>query len=194
MKKKAVFLDRDGTINEDSGYIGNPNLIKLLPGVAEGIKILKDELNFLIVVISNQSGVARGYFTVKDVLEVNKRLNEILISEDTKIDHFYFCPHHPDFNSEEECNCRKPSPKMVLDAAKKLNINLDNSYFVGDKFSDILCGKNAGVKTILLKNSINEKKINQLKNSQNSPNFISSNFLDAVIFIKKNSGGDNFEI
>lgn len=194
MKKRAVFLDRDGTINYDSGYIGNPNLVKLLPGVSEGIKFLKNKLDFLIVVISNQSGVARGYFTNADVEKVNKKVNELLKEENTEIDYFYYCPHHPDFNTKEECNCRKPSPQMVLDAAKELDIDLNHSYFVGDKFSDILCGKNAGVKTILLKNSSNEKKINQLKNSQNSPNFITSNFLDAVNFIKKNSSGDNLEI
>ena len=191
--KKAIFLDRDGTINIDPGYIGNPNLIKLYPGVAEGIKTLKNEFGYVVIVISNQSGITRGLITSEDVDKVNKRINEILALEKTEIDAFYYCPYHPSFDSEEKCKCRKPSPQMVFKAADDFQIDLKKSFFMGDKPSDILCGHNAGLKTILVKTTISDAEIIELQNSQNSPNFISQNFLDAVEYIKRNSDGEIIE-
>jgi D,D-heptose 1,7-bisphosphate phosphatase len=190
---KAIFLDRDGTINIDPGYIGNPNLIELYSGVAEGIKLLKDKFGFLIVVISNQSGITRGLITQDDVDRVNERINEILESVNTKIDAFYYCPYHPEFDSEEKCKCRKPSPKLVFTAAEELRIDLKKSFFIGDRISDIECGFNAGLSSILVTNSISDADLNMLKNSQNSPNFISSNFLDAVEYIGNICNGEVFE-
>jgi D,D-heptose 1,7-bisphosphate phosphatase len=184
MLNKAVFLDRDGTINEDIGYIGNPNLIKLLPGVVEGIKRLKKN-GFLIIVITNQSGIARGLFTRNDVELCNNRINEILTEENTKIDQFYYCPYHPEFDTEEKSNCRKPSPHMIFEAAKKNNIDLSKSFMIGDRVIDMQSGQNAGVNTILITNTISNPELIELKNSHNSPNFISSNFLDAVNYIEK---------
>ena len=193
MKNKAVFLDRDGTINIDTGYIGNPNLIELFSGVAEGIKQLKDKYGFLIVVVSNQSGITRGLITEEDVDKVNKRINEILEIDKTKIDAFYYCPFHPKFDLEEKCKCRKPSPQLVFDAAHDLNIDLNKSFFIGDKVSDIECGFNAGLNSILITNTISPVELNELKNSQNSPNFTSSNFLDAVHYIGNICNGEVFE-
>lgn len=186
---KAIFLDRDGTINIDSGYIGNVDLVFLYPGVAEGIKKLKDQLGFIIIVISNQSGISRGLITSEDVDKVNIRINQLLEIANTNIDGFYYCPYHPDYDSQEKCKCRKPSPQMVFKSAEKFNIDLKKSYFVGDKVSDIECGKNAGLKTILIKNSLSEAEINQLQNSQNSANFVADNFLNFVNFIEKDSRG-----
>ncbi|MCW8850408.1 MAG: HAD family hydrolase [Melioribacteraceae bacterium] len=193
MANKAIFLDRDGTINIDTGYIGNPNLIELYSGVVEGIKLLKDKYGFLIVVISNQSGITRGLITHEDVDKVNKRINEILESGNTKIDAFYYCPYHPEFDSKEKCNCRKPSPKLVFDAAEELDVELKKSFFIGDKISDSECGINAGMCSILVTNTISDAELNVLKNSQNSPNFISSNFLDAVKYIGNICNGEVFE-
>lgn len=190
MSNKAIFLDRDGTINIDTGYIGSPDLIELYPGVSEGIKILKNQLGYKIIVISNQSGIARGLISTNDVERVNERINFLLTINSAKIDSFYYCPYHPDFSSEKDCSCRKPSPKMVLEAAKDFQIDLNKSFFFGDKASDVACGKRAGVKTILIKNSISDAEINELINSQNSPNFIASNFLDAVKFVEENTDGD----
>jgi len=192
MKNKAIFLDRDGTINHDEGYIGNPNLIKLYDGVAEGIKILKN-LGFKIIVISNQSGVTRGLISHKDVKKVNERINKILFEQNTSIDKFYYCPYHPEFDSEELSKCRKPSPTMVISAASENNIDLSKSFFIGDKTIDVECGKNAGVIPILLRTTINDEEINQLKNSKNSPNFIASDFIDAVHYIESYINGDIVE-
>jgi len=190
---KAIFLDRDGTINIDPGYIGDPNLIELYPGVAEGIKRLKDEFGFHIIIISNQSGITRGLITSEDVDNVNKRINDILAIEKTEIDAFYYCPYHPNFDSQEKCKCRKPSPQMVLNAANDFQIDLNRSFFIGDKPSDVLCGINAGLNTILLTTTISDEEIIELQNSQNSPNFISHNFLDAVEYIKINIDGEIIE-
>ncbi len=189
---KAIFLDRDGTINIDTGYIGDVNLVSLYPGVAEGIKKLKDQLGFIIIVISNQSGITRGLITSKDVDKVNNRINKLLQLSKTNIDDFYYCPYHPDYDSQEKCKCRKPSPQLVFESAMKFNIELTQSYFAGDKISDIECGINAGLKTILITNSLNEAEINQLQNSQNSPNFVADNFLAFVDFIEKDSRGEIF--
>ncbi len=145
MKKKAVFLDRDNTLIEDEGYIHEPEKVKLLKGVVEGLKLLKDE-GFLLIVVSNQSGIGRGYFSVSDFFAVNERLNQILMKEGVQIDDFFFCPHKP----EDGCKCRKPSPELLFRAAKKWDIDLSQSYMVGDKTSDVLAGQRAGCKASFL--------------------------------------------
>ncbi|MFZ1289508.1 MAG: HAD family hydrolase [Melioribacteraceae bacterium] len=193
MKNKAVFLDRDGTINYDSGYIGNPNLIKLYPGVAEGIKKLKNNFSFKIYVISNQSGIARGLISYSDVEKVNERINQILLQNNTEIDEFYFCPFHPDFDTQELTKCRKPSPELVFQAAQENEIDLSKSFFIGDRAVDIECGYNSGLTTILIKNTLSDEEINMLKNSKNSPNFIASNFQNAVDYIERFINGEIVE-
>jgi D,D-heptose 1,7-bisphosphate phosphatase len=193
MHNKAIFLDRDGTINIDPGYIADPNILELYPNVPEGIKTLRENFGFKIIVISNQSGITRGLMTSDDVVKVNEKINCLLLPYNTKIDDFYFCPYHPDFDSVEKCTCRKPSPKMVFEAVQKFKIDLTKSYFIGDRESDILCGKNAGLKTILLETTLKKEQIIELQNSQNSPNFISANFLDAVNFIVNNLDENNAE-
>ena len=192
MKNKAVFLDRDGTINIDLGYIGNPELIKLFPDVAEGIKKLKDNFSFKVFVISNQSGVTRGLISKSDVDEVNERINQILEKNGTGIDKFYYCRYHPDFDSGNLTKCRKPSPEMVFQAQREFEIDLSKSFFIGDRSVDIECGINAGVKTILLKNTLSNEEIIMLKNSKNSPNFVAANFENAVEYIESFVIGDFF--
>lgn len=186
----AVFFDRDGTLNIDTGYLSDPDKLELYPGVPEGISELK-KLGFKIVVISNQSGIARGYFTDDVVRSIHVKLNEMLKSYNTSIDAFYYCPYHPDFNTTEECECRKPSPKLVFEAAVDHKISLTDSYFVGDSVSDIECGNSAGLKTILVKTSISDEKISILKNQVKIPTFIANDFIEVCEIIKKDfSGGD----
>ena len=179
----AVFLDRDGTINVDTGYLGDSDSVELLPGAGEGIKKLKDEFSFKIIVVSNQSGISRGLITSEQVDAVNAKINTLLGKYNTGIDEFFYCPYHPDFDDRENCSCRKPSPKMILDASEKLGINLSRSYMIGDKASDVLCGLNAGVKSILLESDYCEKEINSLKKVGKTPNFVAYNFLEAVRYI-----------
>ena len=124
MPQYAVFLDRDGTINEDPGYLGDPAKVKLFPGTGEALSLLKSKLNFKLIVVSNQSGIARGLISEKEVDAVNSRINELLKAENTAIDAFYYCPHHPDFSSREAAECRKPSPAMILKLPKIITLSL----------------------------------------------------------------------
>ncbi|MGQ9630972.1 MAG: D-glycero-beta-D-manno-heptose 1,7-bisphosphate 7-phosphatase [bacterium] len=153
-RRRAVFLDRDGTINVDGRELGTPNSYVhrpedfiLLPGVREAIRLLRGA-GFLIVVVTNQSGVGRGFYTAEDVEEVHREMARLL--NDASPDAIYFCPHRPD----ENCSCRKPLPGMILRAAESLDIDLSRSFMVGDKESDVLAGKRAGCRTILVRQTL----------------------------------------
>jgi D,D-heptose 1,7-bisphosphate phosphatase len=187
----AVFLDRDGTINEDPGYLGEPSNVKLFPGAAKALANLKSKLNCKLIVISNQSGIARGVITRQMVDKVNEKINELLLAEQTSIDAFYYCPYHPDYNSAEECECRKPSPKLIFEAAKDFQIDLAKSYFVGDTSSDIICGFNAGLKTVLVKTGYGMESISILQKQNKIPTFVAENLDQACKFIIKDFSGEN---
>ncbi|MHC4870946.1 MAG: D-glycero-alpha-D-manno-heptose-1,7-bisphosphate 7-phosphatase [Planctomycetota bacterium] len=142
--KKTVFLDRDGTINYDSGYISDPDELILLENAAEAIKLLMPYYN--IIVISNQSGVSRGFYTHEDVKKVNDRLSELLKDTGAEIDGIYYCPHQ----KSDNCSCRKPKPGMFLQAAKDHMLNLEYCWMVGDRSTDIEAGLAIAARTILL--------------------------------------------
>lgn len=192
MLHKAVFLDRDGTLNEDPGYLGDPDKLVLFEDVAVSLSILKNDYHFKLIVISNQSGIARGLITNSDVIAVNSRINEKLKSSNVQIDEFYFCPHHPDFDPEKLCNCRKPSPKLIFDAAQKYEIDLSSSYFIGDSVADMNAAKNAGLKAILVKTGYGKESISILQNENNFVSFVAENLLEAAKFIIKDSTGESF--
>jgi len=189
MTNKAVFLDRDGTLNFDPGYLGNPKNLKLFPDSGNVLAELKNKHHFKLIVISNQSGIARGIITEEEVISVNKELNKKLLEFNVQIDAFYYCPFHPDFSSKEECLCRKPSPKMIFDAARDFNINLSNSYFIGDSASDIKAGKSADLITILVKTGYGAESISILQKENNFPSFVAENLTEACKFIINNSSG-----
>lgn len=191
MSSVALFLDRDGTINFDPGYLKNPDDVIILPGVPEGIRKLKVELGFKIVVISNQAGVAKGLMTLEDVKAVNNKIQDLLKKENAEIDAFYFCPYHPDYDDEEKSKCRKPSPMMLLKAAEEHKIDLKRSFMIGDRAGDIEAGINAGVKSILIHSEIIDNELKNLESKNLSPVFIAKNFLDACEFIIKEFGGTN---
>ena len=162
--ERAVFLDRDGTIVEDVGYPHERSKVKFLPRVSKAIKLL-NENGFKVIVITNQAGVARGYFTEETVREINRYVQESLAKQGAFIDMIYYCPHHIEGIIEEyskECYCRKPNPGMIEQAVLEFGIDLKNSFVIGDKISDIEAGQRAGCKTILLagENHLNnERKI-----------------------------------
>lgn len=181
MQNRAIFLDRDGTINYDPGYLGDSNLVKIYPNVSESLNLLKNNLNFKLIVISNQSGIARKLITEKQVEEVNQKINSLIKQKsNVEIDKFYYCPHHPSFDMI--CSCRKPAIDLILKAQKDFNIDLNQSYFIGDKISDVECGNNAGLKTVLI--DYNNKKDEILSKLKKTPNFIASDFLEVYEFIK----------
>ena len=189
MKHHAIFLDRDGTLNHDYGYIKDPSKVVLLPGVPEGIKRLKNEYGFKAIVISNQAGVSKGIMTIEDVDSINHHINDLLEKEGTCIDAFYYCPYHPDFDPPEKTNCRKPSPVMIVQAAEEHEIDISKSYMIGDKESDIECGINAGVKTVLLNSETTHNEISILHNLGKKPNFTAADFKEVCDFVIKDFSG-----
>lgn len=144
---KAVFLDRDGTIIEDSGFVHEPGKVKLLPGAAQAIKRLNDQ-GFLVVVVTNQSGIARGLYPVADYTAVQRRLSELLEGHGAHLDGAYFCPHHPRFTGP--CDCRKPGLKLFQEAAEALDIDPARSWWVGDRLTDVQPAAKLGGRAILL--------------------------------------------
>lgn len=192
MLSKAVFLDRDGTLNYDPGYLGNPNDLELFSDTGNVLAALKNKFQFKLIVISNQAGIARGIITEEQVISVNNELNKKLSEFNVQIDAFYYCPFHPDFSSEEDCLCRKPSPKMILDAANDLNIDLSKSYFVGDTAADIIAGLTIQLKTILVKTGKGAESISILQNGNNFPSFVAENLTEAYKFIINDSTGVPF--
>ena len=151
---RAVFLDRDGVITQDPPhYAHRLDQLKLIPRSAEAIRLL-NENGFKVIVVSNQSGVARGYYQEKDVKIFNRAMEEELKKKSAYIDAIYYCPHHPEAEIEAyriDCECRKPKPGMLKQAEKDLNLDLTKSFMVGDKWSDIEAGRKAACKTIMVK-------------------------------------------
>ena len=133
-RRRAVFLDRDGTIVEDQGFLHEPEKVKLLRGAAEAIRRLNDA-GYRVVVVTNQSGIARGRYTVDDYAAVQRRLGELLALQRARIDGAYFCPHHPQISGP--CDCRKPGLKLFREAAAAFDIDFARSWWVGDRLSDV---------------------------------------------------------
>ncbi|MCK6604437.1 MAG: HAD family hydrolase [Ignavibacteriaceae bacterium] len=181
----AVFIDRDGTINHDPGYLGDPDHAFLIENAGKGLAILKNELGYKIFVVSNQSGISRGLISRENVDAVNERINELLLKDGAGIDKFYYCPHHPDFSPDAECSCRKPLTGMIERAAKEFDIDLSRSFMIGDSKSDIECGKNAGLRTILVKTGNGIEHFDILRLQNNLPDYISENLYEACIKIKE---------
>ena len=145
VKRKTVFLDRDGTIAMDVNYCSKPEDFELLLGVAEAIHLLNTE-GFQVVVITNQSGIARGYFTVEVLAQIHNKMRAELARYGAHVDAIYYCPHHPD----ECCECRKPKTGLFQQAARELDLDLSRSFMVGDTQMDIGAGKALGCRTILV--------------------------------------------
>lgn len=157
-KQKAIFLDRDGTINKYVGFLSNIDEFELIPGVAEAIKKINAS-GYLAIVITNQPVIARGDLSFDELTAIHNKMETLLGAEGAYIDGIYFCPHHPDKGFANEvaelkidCLCRKPKPGMLLAAAKDYNIDLSQSWMIGDGKNDVMAGKAAGCKTILIGN------------------------------------------
>jgi D-glycero-D-manno-heptose 1,7-bisphosphate phosphatase len=160
MSEKAVFLDRDGTLIEDPGYLNNPDMVKVLPGAAEALVHLK-RLGYKLVVVSNQSGVARGIIKEAALAQITDRMKQLFGNEGAYIDGVYYCVCHPDGVIEKyrkDTDDRKPKPGMLLQAARDLNIDLARSWAIGDSYRDVEAGRRAGCRTILLNSPPELKK------------------------------------
>ncbi|NPB09156.1 MAG: D-glycero-beta-D-manno-heptose 1,7-bisphosphate 7-phosphatase [Thermodesulfobacteria bacterium] len=155
--KPVVFLDRDGTIIEEVGYLRRPEEVKLLPRVPEALRLLK-EAGLALVVITNQSGIARGYFDEETLARIHERLKELLAEHGVELDGIYYCPHHP----EEGCSCRKPKTGLAERAAKELGLDLKRAFVVGDRDVDVALGKNLGATSVLVLTGYGRRDLSRL--------------------------------
>ena len=159
-KQKAIFLDRDGTINKYVGFLTKNKDFELIPGVSSAVKSFNDK-GYLVIVITNQPVIARGEVTIEELNNIHNKMETLLGKDGAYVDAIYYCPHHPHRGYEGEipelkieCECRKPKPGLILQAAKDFNIDLAASWMIGDRENDILAGKNAGCKTVLISSEL----------------------------------------
>ena len=186
--RKAVFLDRDGTIIKQVELMHSVDELRLLPGAALAINAL-NQLGFLVVIVTNQPVVARGIIAPKEVDNIHAVLISRLNGKGAKIDAVYFCPHHPEATMPKfrlRCRCRKPEPGMILKGLKKLNINPKKSFMIGDALIDVVAGKKAGLKTILVKTGPGHARLDE-KYKNTKPDFIVKNLTQAVKIITANN-------
>jgi D-glycero-D-manno-heptose 1,7-bisphosphate phosphatase len=179
----TVFLDRDGTINEEVCYLDEPNRLSLIPGVAEAIRLLNDA-GMLVIVVSNQSGVGRGYFSTATLEAIHQQLAKQLATHGARVDAIYYCPHQP----SEGCECRKPKAGMLVRAAQEHGIDMRRSFMVGDKVSDLDAGRQVGCRAVLVLTGYGERTRETSKNSNLQPDHISTDLYDAVEWILAEEG------
>lgn len=150
--ERVIFLDRDGTVNEEVNYLYRPEDLRLIPGTADAIRLFREQ-GFRIVVVSNQAGVARGYYAEADVDALHGYMNGILRKDGAEIDHFFYCPHHPEHGIgpyRRQCRCRKPGTGLFEMAEQYYQVDKAHSWMIGDKLIDIEAGKNYGIHTALV--------------------------------------------
>jgi len=181
-KSRAFFIDRDGTLNEDVGYVSTPDELKLFPWAAQSLRLI-NEAGFKAIVITNQSGIARGLYDERALEAINSRLIEKLAVKGARVDGIYYCPHHPNFGVapyRANCNCRKPQTGLLDAAAHEQNIALSSSFVIGDKASDINLAKNAGARSALVLTGYGRETLAHPKRWPCEPDFVGENLLDAV--------------
>ena len=186
---KAVFLDRDGTINEEVNYLSNSEDLKLYPNTITALQTFKS-LGFLNIIITNQSGIARGYFSEEDLSKIHSDLKNLLTDDKTGIaliDDIFYSPYHPDGIIEKyklHSEDRKPETGMIHKAVNKFNINSGESFFIGDSFADMQCAENAGLKKILVKTGYGNKDHERCKEAGIDIEYIADDLFDASKHIK----------
>lgn len=186
----AVFLDRDGTVIEEVGYLSDLKQLRLIPGAATAIKRL-NEAGIKVVLVTNQSGVARGYFTEAFVRETHDLLEKMLGLEGARLDGVYYCPHHPKAGGspyKTECDCRKPGTGMLEQAARELDIDIRASFVVGDKWSDVELGQRARAHSILVRSGFAPDDPGNVRPERlNDPDLIAETINEAIEWILKHS-------
>lgn len=186
MGKPAVFLDRDGTINVEAGYITDLANLKLMPGAGGAIRRL-NELGIPAILATNQSGPARGYYPETWVHALNDRVQALLAAEGARLDDMFYCPHLPDGVVPAytlECSCRKPETGMLTDAAEKHGLDLSVSYMIGDKATDVEVGQRAGCRTVLLRSGFGEQVIAGEYQWPVKPDFVADTIVEAIAWVE----------
>ena len=186
MKRRAVFMDRDGTISEEVGYINHPSRFRLFPYAAAAIKQLNENA-WLAIVITNQAGVARGYFTEQMIETVHADMRKQVDEAGGRIDAIYYCAHHPSVGEPPyrfDCDCRKPKPGLIRRAAEDFSIDPDRSWMIGDRYSDVELARNAGVKSMLVMSGYGRGEWESQRPSwTEQPDLVAENLLEAVLAI-----------
>lgn len=173
----AVFMDRDGTLNEDPGFVHRPENLELKPGVPEGLHLLA-ETDVALVVVTNQSGIARNKFAATDMHRFHDALEERLGELDLELDGIYWCPHYPDEGeSSPSCGCRKPQPGMLHEAAEDLDLALERSFMIGDRITDVHAGQAVGCTSVLV--------TDEPEPSVGEPDYLATTFLEAARFVRR---------
>ena len=183
MKRPALFMDRDGTISEEVGYVNHPSRFRLFPYTAGAIKLLNDS-GWLAIVVTNQAGVARGYFSEDMIVEIHKRVARELQSASARLDAIYYCAHHPSVGEPPyrlDCDCRKPRTGLVERAARDFEIDLARSWMVGDRFGDIELAHNAGLHSAFVLSGYGRGEWEYQRGSWKiEPEVVAEDLLDAV--------------
>ena len=181
--RKVIFLDRDGTINVEKSYLHKWEDFEFEKNAIEGLKELKN-LGYEFIVVTNQSGIGRGYYTEEDLVTLNNQMTEKLKEFGIEILECFYCPHHPEKGIGKykvDCNCRKPNPGMLLEGIKKYNVDIENSFMIGDKKGDLEAGKKAGLKSILVLTGYGKKIEEEVKGNY----LIAKDLLEVVTILKK---------
>jgi D-glycero-D-manno-heptose 1,7-bisphosphate phosphatase len=188
----GVFIDRDGTISEEVGYINHLSRFQIYPWSRQAVSVLNRN-GLKAILVTNQAGVARGYFTEDLVLQVHEKLRQELAQGDAHLDAIYYCPHHPSVGPEpyrQSCNCRKPKPGMLFRAVEDLGVDLSRSFMIGDRHSDVELAYNAGTRSILVLSGYGRGEYEyQRQNWTVQPDWIASNLLEATQIILKQQLG-----
>jgi D-glycero-D-manno-heptose 1,7-bisphosphate phosphatase len=191
---RAVFLDRDGVIAEEVGYLKDVSELRLIPDSSRAVHLL-NETGMKVILITNQSGVARGYFSEGVIREIHQAMEKQLSEERAFIDAIYYCPHHPEGTIEQyaiQCNCRKPGLGMLAQAAQDHDIDLKHSYLVGDKLSDVECAQRAGMRSILVLTGYGMGERRKITGrSSVKPMYTAKNLYEAVKWIIEDYGSGN---
>jgi D-glycero-D-manno-heptose 1,7-bisphosphate phosphatase len=172
---RAVFLDRDGVLMHDSNYVGHVDRVELIASAPQALRQLHDA-GFRLFVVTNPSGVGRGYFSREAVEDIHGLLNQHFAAAGVRIERYYVCPHRP----EENCDCRKPKPKFLLEAAREFGLNLPRCFMVGDRSSDVQCGLNAGAKGILVLTGAGQET---LAKGEVTPDYVANDIGTAAAWI-----------
>jgi D-glycero-D-manno-heptose 1,7-bisphosphate phosphatase len=191
----AAFLDRDGTLNEEVNFVRTPEQLELLPGAADSVHAL-NKRGIIVCIISNQSGVARGFFSEQDLVPVHQKLEGELGRSGARIDRIYYCPHHPTEGKPPynvACTCRKPGIGMLRQAAQEFGLDLQRSFVVGDRIVDIQAGHAAGATSILVMTGYGPHALEECRDQGVTPDFVATDIAEAASIIMKKTNGETPE-
>jgi D-glycero-D-manno-heptose 1,7-bisphosphate phosphatase len=176
-KRRYVILDRDGTVIVEKDYLADPDGVQIIHGAAQGIRRML-EVGLGVIIVTNQSGVGRGYFDENTVDEIHQRMQKLLLIEDIKIDGIFYCPHTP----EDNCSCRKPKTGLIKQAAKELNFKPSECFVIGDKACDVSLGKNIGAVSFLVRTGYGAE---EAQRKDIAPDYIVNDLLEAAVIINE---------